>query len=456
MLIVIGIVINSMQSNSTIKNLPLLELTSELSRVQIEQSLWLERCWQYYGTEKFLLAKNDFYNRTALVNSKLNDLKFLINQKNIYTNDLHKTINKQLIAVNQRYISYENSATNIIQLIENNKNIEKFKQQLEYQEKNLTQEFANLYLKVKEAIELSATNVQSTFLWLLMVFVGIFGIMIAFLLNRQIITKLGAEPNVLVKISQQIAVGNINIHFDNTKATNGVYKALCDLIESVRTISKQTSRLAKGDCSLQIIPRSEKDVLGNALVTVNERLREISTSVQSAINGDYSKKITSQTKDDLFGQSISQIIQKLQQVTDASQKSDWLKTGQTELNEIMRGEQDLNILTQNIINYLATYVNAQTGIFFLAEGDSFKLNSSYAYKQRTHNNIEFKLGEGLVGQAAFEKKSILFNQVAAEHIFITSGLGESQPTTIFVIPLLYEQQVLGILELAAAHNFTAT
>ncbi|MDM8564434.1 response regulator [Candidatus Halobeggiatoa sp. HSG11] len=457
MLIAIATVTNGIQSNSHIKSLPLLELAGELTKIQTEQTLWLERCWQSHQTEKYTSAKNNFHNRTALINSKLNDFKFLINQRDVYTSGLYNMLNKQLIAVNQQYIGYESSAVNTLQLLENNQNIGKFKQQLEYQEKNLDQELTTLYLKIKEIIELSTTNnINSIYLWLLIIFVGIFGVIIAFLLSRQIITQIGAEPNVLVKMSQQIAIGNINIHFDNTKITTGVHKALCELIESVRIISKQTSKLAKGDCSLKITPRSEQDVLGNALITVNERLREISTSIQAAINGDYSKKITNQTKEDIFGQNIAQIIDKLQQVTDASQKSDWLKTGQTKLNEIMRGEQDLNVLTQNIINYLANYVNAQTGIFFLAEGDSFKLNSSYAYKQRTHNDIEFKSGEGLVGQAAFEKKSIIFNQVAEEHISIISGLGKSQPTTIFIIPLLYEQQVLGILELAASHNFTAT
>ncbi|MCK5878022.1 MAG: response regulator [Candidatus Marithrix sp.] len=455
MLIAIIIVTNERYSNQTTKNLPLLELTSELAKIQVEQSLWLERCWQSYQTEKFTLVKNNFYNRTTLMNSKLNDLKFTINQRNIYTNDLYKIINEQLIAVNQQYISYENYAVNILQLLENNQDFEKFKQQLEYQEKTLTHELTKLSSKVKEIIELSATNIQSISLWLLLIFIGIFGIIIAFLLGRQIITQIGAEPSILVKMVHQIADGNINIHFDNTKTTTGIHKALCELAESVKTVSKQTSELAKGNCSTQIILRSQQDVLGNSLIIINKRLREIVTSLQAAIDGDYSKKIISQTKDDFFGQTIINIINKLQSVTDVSQESNWLKTGQTELNEIMRGEQDLNVLTQNIINYLATYVNAQTGIFFLAQDDSFKLNSSYAYKQRSHNNIEFKLGEGLVGQAAFEKKSIIFNQVNQEHISITSGLGESKPATIFIIPLLYEQEVLGVLELAATRSFTA-
>ncbi|MDM8569806.1 hypothetical protein QUF50_09935, partial [Thiotrichales bacterium HSG1] len=361
-------------SSNAIESLPLLKLTSELTKIQVEQSLWLERCWQYYQTDNFISAKDNFHNRTALVNSKLNDLKFLINQKNIYVSDAYKIVSEQLIAVNQRYISYEKSAINILQLIENNQNIGKFKQQLLYQEKILTQELANLSLKVTEIIKLSFTDVKPIFLSFLLVFIGMFGIVIMYLLGKQIITQIGAEPNILIKMVKHMASGNININFggDNT----GIHKELAELAESIKNISKQTNELAKGNCSVQIIPRSESDMLSNAIITINGRLREIAISLQAAINGDYSQKITSRTKEDFFGQIIVQIVDKLQIITDTSQESNWLKTGQTELNEIMRGEQDLHVLTQNIINYLATYVNAQIGIFFLAEGDSFKLNSS--------------------------------------------------------------------------------
>ena len=156
--------------------------------------------------------------------------------------------------------------------------------------------------------------------------------------------------------------------------------------------------------------------------------------------------------------SVNQIIQQLQQVTEESVKSDWLKTGQTDLNEKMRGEQELIVLTNNVLSYLADYIKAQVGVFFLAQEDRLKLVSSYAYKQRNNNYNEFKLGESLVGQAALEKKSILFRQIPEEHLHlsINSGMDESPPHDIFVLPLIYENQVLGVLELGTSRHLTAT
>lgn len=123
----------------------------------------------------------------------------------------------------------------------------------------------------------------------------------------------------------------------------------------------------------------------------------------------------------------------------------------------MRGELELEILTQNIINYLAEYLNAQVGVFYLLEDERLKLVSSYAYKMRNVNYNQFKLGEGMVGQAALERKSILFTEVPEDHVQVTinSGMGESIPRSILVIPLIFEDRITGVLGLGTSHDFSS-
>ena len=277
-------------------------------------------------------------------------------------------------------------------------------------------------------------------------------------ITRSILKQVGGEPAEIAQITKCVAAGNLEVPFGlHGKKATGIYASLQDMVKAHKEIVNQANRLAQGDYSVHIVPRSEKDILGKALFEMTKRLGEITTISEAIAAGDYSRKIDSKGKSDLLGQAINQMTQKLQQVTDESQKLDWLKTGQTELNEKMRGEQELSALTQNILSYIADYLNAQVGVFFLAEGEGFKLVSSYAYKQRNGNYNEFKRGEGLIGQAALEKKSILFTQVPKEHInlSINSGMGESPARDIFVLPLIYEEQVLGVLELATSRHFTA-
>jgi PAS domain S-box-containing protein len=218
---------------------------------------------------------------------------------------------------------------------------------------------------------------------------------------------------------------------------------------------------------LQIMPQAEyqgdfiqiKQSLENTLIRLRQITDNIVTVSQGLVEGHWHNIQEIEYPGDFvkIQNALSSTAQKLAETTAQNAQQNWLKTGQTELNEKMRGEQELSTLTQNILNYLASYIKAQVGAFFLAEGEYFQLVSSYAYKQRNTNDNQFKLGEGLVGQAALEKKSLLFRQVPKEHLnlLINSGIGESQPNNILVVPLIYEQQVLGVLELATAHSLTA-
>ena len=136
----------------------------------------------------------------------------------------------------------------------------------------------------------------------------------------------------------------------------------------------------------------------------------------------------------------------------------WLKTGQATLNERMRGEQEVAALSRNIISYLATYTQAQIGAIYLMDEEqkTLYLSGSYAYAQRKGNRNSFQLGEGLVGQVALEKQRILFTQVPDDYIAIQSGLGETPPRYLLILPLLYENVLKGVIELGSIHQFSKT
>ncbi|MCH8207728.1 MAG: GAF domain-containing protein [Nitrospinae bacterium] len=142
----------------------------------------------------------------------------------------------------------------------------------------------------------------------------------------------------------------------------------------------------------------------------------------------------------------------LKKSKEETEKQNWLKTGLTELNDKMRGEQDAVHLTQNIITYLAERLNLQIGAVYLAENGALKLTGSYAYSKGKNLANEFTVGEGLVGQAALEKKSVLVTDLPEDYIRIQSGLGEAPPRNILVAPFLYEGNVMGVIELGSVHT----
>ena len=123
----------------------------------------------------------------------------------------------------------------------------------------------------------------------------------------------------------------------------------------------------------------------------------------------------------------------------------------------MRGEQNIATFCRNTITCLADYLNAQIGAIYLAsDNDHLRLVGSYAFKKRKNLSNEFKFGEGLVGQAALEKESILLTKVPADYIAVSSGLGEAVPRNIVVLPFVLEKEVKGVIELGSLDEFSDT
>lgn len=149
---------------------------------------------------------------------------------------------------------------------------------------------------------------------------------------------------------------------------------------------------------------------------------------------------------------------KLADATAQNKIQDWLKTGQTKLNEQISGEQDVVTLAKNIITFLTNYLEAQVGVFYILETleqeISIKLLASYAYTQRKGISNEFKVGEGLVGQVVLEKERIIVSDIPEDYINVQSGLGESVPQQLLVMPFLYENTVKGVIEIGSFQPMT--
>ncbi|WP_432408273.1 response regulator [Wukongibacter sp. M2B1] len=154
---------------------------------------------------------------------------------------------------------------------------------------------------------------------------------------------------------------------------------------------------------------------------------------------------------------FNRFMEKLQDIMDESEKQNWLKTGQSELNERISGEQNIKRLAYNIITYVSKYLGAQVGAFYLkTDEDTYKMLSSYAYKKRKNLSNEIKTGEGLVGQCALEKQTITISNIPKDYITINSGLGEAVPNNILVTPCTYHEDVKCIIELGSFNEFSDT
>ncbi len=135
---------------------------------------------------------------------------------------------------------------------------------------------------------------------------------------------------------------------------------------------------------------------------------------------------------------------------------EFLQEGQITLSDKMRGEQDVSRLGQSVLSHLAPFLNAQMGaLYCLTEEETLKRVSGYAYSKLEDNEKIITLGEGLVGQAALGKRSILLENVPANYFGkIASDLGASTPRSLLLSPVFYEGEVNGVIELASFTSFS--
>jgi CheY-like chemotaxis protein len=153
------------------------------------------------------------------------------------------------------------------------------------------------------------------------------------------------------------------------------------------------------------------------------------------------------------------MIGTLAETTRVNQEQDWLKTNLARFTRMLQGQRDLLTVADQVLSELAAVINVQHGSFFMSEKNDdqelmLQLFASYAYKERKNVSNVFKLGEGLVGQAARERKRILIGDVPADYVRINSSLGDAKPLNIVVVPIAFEEEIKGVLELASFQRFT--
>ena len=186
-------------------------------------------------------------------------------------------------------------------------------------------------------------------------------------------------------------------------------------------------------------------------------IRTITAWVNRVASGDYVQGAVLSGHNEIsdLSRSFSEMTEKLRNVISDNDRKSWQQEGQAGLNNCMRGEQELSEVCKNIVSYLARYLDMQTGAMYVMDDEKrLQLMASYAWKKRKQNKNSFEIGEGIVGQAAMERQTIELTSIPEDYIKIESGLGSTPPRAIITVPLVYEEEVKGVLEFALLRELT--
>jgi len=271
------------------------------------------------------------------------------------------------------------------------------------------------------------------------------------------------------------AVANGDLKRNLTLEAKGELAALADtingMIDTLATFAAQVTTVARevgvegklgGQASVPGAAGTWKDLTDNVnqlAANLTTQVRAIAEVATAVTKGDLTRSIKVEASGEVAAlkDNINEMIRNLKDTTLKNSEQDWLKTNLAKFSRMLQGQRDLLAVGRLILSELAPVVSAQQGVFYTLDASAdeaqLKLLASYACKTRNLPK-SLKLGEALVGQCALERQKILLSQVPSDYLSISSGLGHAAPANIIVLPVLFEGQVKGVLELASFERFS--
>ncbi|GHB56701.1 MULTISPECIES: HAMP domain-containing protein [Streptomyces] len=193
---------------------------------------------------------------------------------------------------------------------------------------------------------------------------------------------------------------------------------------------------------------------------LTRQVRAIAEVTSAVAEGDLTRSITVEASGEVaeLKDNINSMVESLRETTRANQEQDWLKTNLARISGLMQGHRDLSVVAELIMDELAPLASAQYGAFYLAEeagrGHELRLVGSYGWPDDDGRPVRIPFGRSLVGQAARSRRTISVDELPPGYVTISSGLGQTVPTALVVLPITVEDQVLGVIELASVTRFT--
>ena len=248
------------------------------------------------------------------------------------------------------------------------------------------------------------------------------------------------------------------------------------MVDQLNTFAGEVTRVARevgvegklgGQAQSKEVAGVWKDLTDNVnqlAANLTNQVRAIAEVATAVTEGDLTRQVGVEASGELAAlkDTLNEMIRTLRETTRQNIEQDWLKTNRERFTRMLQGQRDLGAVSAMILSELAPLVSAQHGVFYSminppdgGEG-VLELQAGYGYESRRRLSSSFRVGEGLVGQCAKEKKRILLTEVPGDYVRINSGLGAAPPLNIIVLPVLFEGSVRAVVELASFSAFSAT
>jgi HAMP domain-containing protein/CheY-like chemotaxis protein/signal transduction histidine kinase len=277
----------------------------------------------------------------------------------------------------------------------------------------------------------------------------------------------------IVKVVTAVANGDLKQNL--TVKSKGEVAALAETINSMTDtlaiFADQVTSVARevgvegrlgGQANVPGAAGTWKDLTGNVnLLAANltTQVRAIAEVATAVTKGDLTRSIQVDARGEVaeLKDNINTMIDNLRLTTDRNTEQDWLKTNLAKFTNMLQGQRDLTTVGRMLLSELTPLVNAHQGVIYQVENEesqSLSLLSAYADDGANGHPQTLRQGQGLIGQCAIDKRRMLITDMPENTVPVSSALFRATPRNNIVLPVLFENQVKAVIELASIHEFT--
>ncbi|MEU4773504.1 HAMP domain-containing protein [Micromonospora sp. NPDC023644] len=265
-------------------------------------------------------------------------------------------------------------------------------------------------------------------------------------------------------LSQKITVDAQGEILELKSTVNTMVDQLSSFADEVTRVAREVGTEGKlgGQAQVKGVSGTWRDLTENVnqlASTLTTQLRAIAQVSTSVTRGDLTQRIAVKAQGEVaeLKDNINQMIVTLRETTKKNAEQGWLDSNLARIGGLLQGQRDLGEVCRMIMMEVTPLVDAQLGAFFLADTSEgvmrLRLTASYGYVARGHE-VTFGPGEGLVGQAALSRRTIRMGGAPDGKLMLRSGLAETPPADLVVLPVLFEGELLGVIEFASVAAFS--
>ena len=235
----------------------------------------------------------------------------------------------------------------------------------------------------------------------------------------------------------------------------------------IRHLTEVAETLAQGNLNTSIrkCGFDELGQMSDAFQKMISNLKDRAKVATQVSKGNYGKWVELAGDADELGLALKGMVYKLHLESAKQHRRDWVQRGQHELSQIVENVSDLNEFSDEVVEFLSLYLDAEAGVLYVVEDENFDdssdshepvldLTGTFSCHPEDVERKEIKSGEGLVGECLRSPELRMLNEITDDYLSISTSLGKMPPKFLLIATIQLGETVVGVVELAATRPFS--